>query len=205
MYGKWHIYVDSTATATPRMRSIMDRHMKRPLLRPFAAIALAALFSLAPSRAADRGPSTPEERQRAVSVARELESDPLGPTAHRDREWVLRFLIEAPDIHVKVCAAFLRPLLGAKKNFSSEYLAQMLISDAAFGIRNPDQAGDQLARYTAGLEGVLKAYRAVLKSQPEARWPFLDDLIRKREAGTLGDFVRETMGQCEGPAKAATP
>lgn len=167
-------------------------------------LSLALLFSLPSCSAAERGPSTPEERQRAVSIARSLETEPLGPTAKDDRAWVLKWLIEVPDIQVKACSEFLGPVTGSKKNFSSEIFVQMMISDAAFVIEHPDKADDQLAHFAAGVEGALKVYESILKIKPKARWPFLDELIQKRDGGTLLDHVRKSADKCNAAAKVST-
>ena len=50
-----------------------------------------------------RGPSTPEERARAVQIARALEGDPLQPGSKEMRTWFTLWLIEVPDIAVQVC------------------------------------------------------------------------------------------------------
>src|SRR5690242_16392115 len=85
-------------------------------------------------------PSTPEDRAKAVEIARSLEVDPLGKHAREQRSWVVRWLIEVPDIHVKACGNFLGPVMGSGKNYESEIFTQMLSSSAAFVIENPDRA-----------------------------------------------------------------
>ena len=49
-----------------------------------------------------RGPSTPEERAKAVQIARALEGDPLQPGNKDMRTWFTLWLIEVPDITVQV-------------------------------------------------------------------------------------------------------
>ncbi len=156
-----------------------------------------ALFSLASCFAADRGPSTPEERQRAVAITHRLEADPLLPENVSDREWALRWLIEVPDIHVSVCGAFLGAVSGSKKNYGPELLVQSTLSSAAFAIEHPEKASDNEAMYLAGLEGALKAYESILKTKGNARSSFLDDLIQKRNANALVDYVRQKMEKCK--------
>lgn len=81
--------------------------------------------------------------------------------------------------------------MGAKKNYDSELFAQTLASAAAFLISHPDQAKDQVAVYTAGVEGALRAYESILKMKPKAKWPFLDELIEKRGKSELTEYVRQ--------------
>jgi len=144
------------------------------MTRPFLAVSATLLFALVAAQTQLQAgpPSTPEDCAKAVEIARSLETDPLGPRAQEQRQWVIRWLIEVPDIHVKVCN-LVGLLLGSKKNYWSEIFAQMLPSAAAFIIANPDKANDDMAVYTAALEGSLRAYESILK----AKWPFLDDLI----------------------------
>jgi hypothetical protein len=142
-------------------------------------------------------PSTAAERAKAVEFAASLESDPLGDQARERRQWLLRWLIEVPDIHVKVCSGFFGPLLGSKKNYAAELFTQSTASAAAFVISNPDKAGDDLAQYAAGLQGTLRAYESILKVKPKARWPYLDGLIEKRDKGELAEYVRQTAGHCK--------
>ena len=143
-------------------------------------------------------PSTPEDRARVVEVARSLEADPLGTEAPEQRRWVLRFLTNVPDISVKVCPGLLGPLLGSKKNYSAEIVTQTLTSAAAFMIANPDKAKDDVAVYTAAVEGSLRVYESILKVKPKAKWPFLDDLIEKRGKGELGEYIRqEAAAHCK--------
>jgi hypothetical protein len=146
--------------------------------------------------AQNRGPSTAEERRKAVELTRMLETDPFHRDAKEARRWLTRWLIEVPDITVTVCTAFLEPLLKSKENYSTEIVTQMMFSSAAFIIEHPEKAGDERAVYLAGLEGSLRAYEAILKSKPRARWPFLDGLIEKRNEGGLGDYVGQTMVKC---------
>ena len=71
-------------------------HVKIVFLLP----AVALISTLA--RAQQRGPSTPEERARPVQTAKALQSDPVAPNLQEDREWLLKWLIEVPDISKNV-------------------------------------------------------------------------------------------------------
>jgi hypothetical protein len=65
------------------------------------------------------------------------------------------------------------------------------MAQTAFMIENPDKRDDRLAEYQAGVEGALRVYELLLRENPKDRDPYLDDLIQRREAGTLAQFVKE--------------
>ena len=141
--------------------------------------------------------STMEERTKAVEIARSLESDPLGKHAKEQRAWIIRWLIEVPDINVKVCSKLLDPLVDSKKNYANEIFMQMLPASAAFVISNPEKAKDNVAVYGAALEGSLRVYEAILKIEPKARRVHLDDLVEKRGKGDLAEHVRQAATHCK--------
>lgn len=154
------------------------------------AFACAAPVSLAQE---NKKPSTPEERAQAVRLTRVLEADPLSKDAKEARKQLLVWLIQVPDISVTICTDFLSPLIGKNKNYSTELHMQEMFSSAAFIIENPDKATDEPVVYLAGLEGTLKAYEAILKVKPKAKWEHLDYLLDKRNKGELDDYVAEVM------------
>lgn len=165
------------------------------------AVLTATVLALVASQAQaqTRQPSTPEDRAKAVEIAKALEIDPLGKKAKEQRNWMVRWLIGVPDITVEVCGNLLGPVLEEKgnRNYSAEIFTQMIPSAAAFVITNPDRAGDTVAVYTASVEGSLRTYEAILKTKPKARWPFLDDLIAKRDRGELTEYVRTAASGCK--------
>jgi len=167
------------------------RHLKT------TAITLALFLGVSGSWAADRGPSTPEERAKAIKLTRQLERDPLGGETKKSREWLTSWLVVVPGVSVTVCAPLLGPVAGGKTNRASELVAQSMYSSAAFILEHPKKAQDDLATFLAGVEGALRAYEAILKSRPQERWPFLDDLLARRKAGTLGEYVRGAMVKCK--------
>jgi hypothetical membrane protein len=138
-----------------------------------------------------RGPSTPEERAKAVGLARWLEQDPLAENAAAKRQWLREWIVEVPDIHFAVCADLLGHALGDGYPYSREVDEQVLFSGAAFTIEHRNEARDRVAIYSAGVEGALRAYEVLLKSRPDARSAFLDDLVAKRDRGGLADHVAE--------------
>jgi hypothetical protein len=158
---------------------------------------LALVLVAAQAQPQTRKASTAEERSKAVQIARSLEADPLSKDAKEQRRWITLWLIEVPDISVKMCTSFFGPLVDANKNYSTEIVTQMLPSAAAFVISNPDKAKDDIAVYTAALEGSLRTYESILKVKPKAKWPFLDDLIQKREKGDLADYIRQAATHCK--------
>ena len=139
-----------------------------------------------------RGPSTPEERERFVTIAHKLEQAPLDTSLQKEREWALLWLIQVPDVHVKMCTAALGNFLKSKYKYSSEITIQLTFSSGAFVIEHPDKADDDLAQYVAGAEGALKAYQAILAAHPDAKSKELDQLLEKQAQGQLTDFVRES-------------
>ena len=144
-----------------------------------------------------RGPSTPDERAKAVQVARDLESNPLGPNAKDERSWITVWLIQVPDISVKFCTDLLGPRPKPESHYAAEISTQMLFSGAAFVIENPKKAKDQYGVYLAGVEGALKSYEAALEKDPEARWPSVDGIIEKRDQGKLDEYVKQAMKKCK--------
>src|SRR5258708_40116247 len=144
-----------------------------------------------------RKASTPEDRAKAVEIARSLEADPLSKQAKEQRNWMVHWLIDVPDINVKVCGNLLSGLLDSNKNYAPEIFTQMVPSAAAFVITNPDKAKDDVAVYTAALEGSLRTYESILKVKPKAKWPFLDDLLEKRSKGELAEHVRQVASHCK--------
>jgi hypothetical protein len=172
---------------------------KRKLILMLALVAL-LVFIAQQTPAQGRGPSTPEERAKALQLVHQLETDPLGKDAKEARRWLLVWLTDVPDISVTISPCYLEPLLGKDKNYGSDLFFQMTMSSAAFIIEHPDQAKDDVAVNKAGLEGTLRAYEAILKTKPKATWPLLDQLIERRNKGTLEDYVREisTTKKCKG-------
>ena len=168
--------------------------------RAIRAIAIATLFlgflAPRPGRAQTRGPSTPEERARAVKVAHELEQDPLAKDARERREWMIQWIVEIPDITVDVCFDYFGTLPDPPKGHSVEIARQMVLSSAAFMIEHPDKAKDEQAVALSGLLGALRTYQAILKQDAASRWVHLDKLIQMREQGKLDDYVAETRKKC---------
>jgi len=144
----------------------------------------------------ERGPSTAEERARAVKVAHDLENDPLAKDAKENREWVIQWIIDIPDITVNVCDEYFGTLPKPLRGHMREVTNQMVISSAAFMIEHPDKAKDEQAVAMAGLLGSLKSYQSILKQEPDARWPYLDKVIQMRDQSKLDDFVSDTRRKC---------
>ena len=171
--------------------------MKQYAIRVIAIACLAGGFISAQTvRAQDRGPSTPEERARAVKIAHELEDDPLARDADQQREWVIKWITDIPDITVNVCFDFFGKLPDPPRGHSTEIARQMVISSAAYMIEHPDKAKDEQAIALSGLLGSIKAYQAILKQDSASRWAQMDKLIQMREQGKLDDYVSDTRRKC---------
>jgi hypothetical protein len=140
--------------------------------------------------AADRGSSTQEERKQALDYAQDFLSNPLGPNAHKEREWVVTWAIQVPDVHVSFCMLLERQPKGDKQDADS-ITAGILLAQTAFAIQNPEAKANSEEAYLAGIQGALKVYELLLKDRAKDRQPYLDDLIQRRDAGTLPQFVQE--------------
>jgi hypothetical protein len=145
---------------------------------------------------AQRGPSTPEERTRAVKIAHDLENDPLAKGADEQRDWVIRWIIDIPDITVDVCDEYFGKVPKPPTGHSKEIEQQMVISMAAFMIEHPSDVKNEQAVALSGLLGSIKAYQAILKQDPASRWPEMDKLVVMREQGKLDEFVADTRRKC---------
>lgn len=140
--------------------------------------------------------SSPQDRQRFVSITEELQEAPLDPTLRADRQWALRWLLEAPDVSVNAC---LTPLGGAslaKYSHSVEIIAQYTFAMAALIIQRPEASKDPQAQQLAGVEGGLRAYRSMLRADPKAKSAELDKLLEMQRRGELSGFIRSSLSRC---------
>ncbi|HYN83687.1 MAG TPA: hypothetical protein VER32_00435 [Pyrinomonadaceae bacterium] len=164
--------------------------MTKKSLTAAAALLALALSCVAAAAQEKRGPSTPEERRRAVEIATLLENDPLHKDAKKLSQALLYFLIEAPDISVPVCTAVLGDYEKIKGDYAPHITAQLTFSTAKFVIEHPEQAADKSQVYLAGVEGALRAYQNIKKAKPKTQMKPLEELLAKQQAGQLADFVK---------------
>ena len=147
-----------------------------------------------------RGLSTPEERAKAIEVARLLERDPLAKDAPANRQWLLNWMIEIPDIKFTSCVGLLSPGVGNQYRYSTEVNQQIIFSAAAFTLEHPDHLRNDTGAYIAGVEGALRAYEMLVKSVPDAKLASLDDLVAKRDHGELADHLAKLANEkCKRP------
>jgi len=139
-----------------------------------------------------RGPSTPEERSRALGIAKSLQADPIAPNLTKEREWLIMWLIEVPDISIKLCTDMLGDLGKDKKGYSGALIATEMASQAAFVIEQPDKAKDEESVYFAGINGALLGYESIRKTDTSFHIVHLDELIQLRDSGKLADYVHNT-------------
>jgi hypothetical membrane protein len=161
--------------------------MKR--LHRLVVAAVFVAFALQPGRVEARGPSTPEERARFIALVQALERDPLAANANATRQQLRDWTIEVPDIRFTACPDLLGDVIGNDYPYSREINLQVVLSGAVLTIENPGDARDDVAVYTAGVEGALRAYEVLVKSTPDAHFAVLDDLIEKRDRGELVDHI----------------
>ena len=161
--------------------------MKRNSGLVAAGLFLACSFQASPAEA--RGPSTPEERADFVTQVRLLEKDPVGDKANIARQRLREWMLEVPDIRFKVCAELLGNALSGDYPYSRELNLQVMFSGAVLTIEHPGEARNDVAVYTAGVEGALRAYEVLRESRPDGQRAALDDLVEKRRRGELVDHI----------------
>jgi len=169
---------------------------RRPSLLIFVFVFLCSVSATYAQN--QRGPSTPGERARAVEMATFLETNPLAKEAKDYRAALLFFISEVPDITVQLCTTVLGESKRFKGDYEAELVGQLAFSQAKFIIQNPDKAKDNAAVQLAGVEGVLRTWQAIKTAKPKAKFPLLDELLEKQQAGTLADHVNAGLDGCKG-------
>jgi hypothetical protein len=166
--------------------------------RTLGLIAL-LVVTLAGGARAERGPSTPREREKALKLVHQLEADPFGRKARDARKWLALWVVDVPDFKLQYCPEIFGGPLAARQRIRTEILAQTTYSSLAFLLENPGRQPTDLDIHRAGVLGALRAYEAMLAGEPGTRSPLLDDLITKRNAGELDAYLAETVKSCPGP------
>ena len=148
-----------------------------------------------PHHAEAREPSNPEERARFVALVRLLERDPLAENANAIRQQVRQWTIDVPDVRFKVCPDLLGHAIANDYPYSREIKLQVMLSGAVLTLEDPGEARDDVAVYTAGVEGALRVYEVLVKSTADAHLAALDDLIGKRDRGELVDHIAKLANE----------
>ena len=172
--------------------------MRRALFLSFILFLAAGCFA----QDSARGPSTRAERDRALKVTHELEADPLAPQLTGDRNWLIQWIQDVPDISVSIC---IDPASATSRyRYGRELLMQKTFASAAYIIQNSARSRDDLSVEAAGVEGALRAYEAIVKKDPQARSAYWDRLLKKRSNGTLRDYIANYMETACGSTQTQT-
>lgn len=161
----------------------------RRLMAPLALISV-----IAPTAAAaDRGPSTAEERDRVVKMAQDCEKDPLTVMAKEGR-WFEKWLDEVPDFTFGPEATARWCEGAAKGDLKRVLVFQYQLSGVAYQIQHqislPKTLEEKQAIHLAALEGVLRAYESLLPRRAENRSEKMDEALALRAKGELPAFVK---------------
>jgi hypothetical protein len=168
--------------------------MKTPLVITLVLVC-AAVCAPRCAHAADRGPSTPEERSQMLDEVHAWQANPLGPQAKDHFRTVFKFFADVPDLTVHVCMILDKLPKGSKKDADTIFGGQFM-GQAQFVLESPNKNDDRVAEFQAGTEGALHTYQVLVQSNEKDRESYLDDLVKRREHGTLADYVKERSATC---------
>ncbi|HYL92454.1 MAG TPA: hypothetical protein VEW69_04790 [Alphaproteobacteria bacterium] len=156
------------------------------------------LLSLGAAAQNKRGPSTPEERKRFLSLVQQLEKNPLDETLRPEVKWAFQWLDAVPDITVDICPTPLEGLPAENYKYTPQLFGLYVFAMGRFAIEHPDKAGDKDAVFLAGVETALKGYQEIVKDKSNARSTALDTLLQKQKDGKLKESVQNASKACAG-------
>jgi hypothetical protein len=126
-----------------------------------------------------------------------LESHPYGSDAEAARGEALRWIIDAPDVSVTVCTALLVDFDKLSKDDDGGILAtQLTLSEARFILEHQDQAANEHAVHSAGVEAVLRTYAAMKSEKRELKLAPMEKLSQIKVDGKLDEFITKSMDRC---------
>ncbi len=136
---------------------------------------------------------------KVVRYTRALETSPDRADAREIRRWLLEWAEDTPDYTINVCDVLDHASWGdANSSHGAELLVQTMYGNAAFQVEGGAKA-DELSKQVAGVESTLRAYSALVAKDPRASVLHLDDLIAKRDASKLRDYLRPIVEKrCSG-------
>ena len=156
----------------------------------FVLLAVTVLAASIPAESKTRGPSTPQERARALDYIQSLEQNPLAKDSLDKRMWLTEWIVQVPDFTVKFCCKDLDSLDQVNDTYSNQLRLQAIYSQAAYILRHPN-AKSEAEKQAAGLAGTLRAYRAIQRFDPTAQYPALDNLSSLEKQGKLLQYVKQ--------------
>ena len=163
--------------------------MARILVAVLGVLIVAASI---PSAACSRA-SNPEERARALEYTQSLEQHPLAKDSLQKRMWLTEWIVQVPDLTVNVPRQEFKALVSLDKvndTYSNQLRMQAVFSQAAFQLQHPEEKNAARIQ-AAGLEGTLRAYRAIQQFDPTAKYPLLDNLMSLEKKGKLQKYVEK--------------
>lgn len=144
-----------------------------------------------------RGPSTAEERSRAVHIAQSLETRPTDPSLRDDYTWLLRWAAEVPDVSVSICMANMP--WKEKYKHGGELAAVGLAATVAFVIQHPDEGKDPATAGIGAMESMLRAYQKIIEQDPKAHSKEMDEVVEIQKQNKLAEYVRSRWSAtCKG-------
>jgi hypothetical protein len=156
----------------------------------FVLLAVTVLSASIPAESKTRGPSTPQERARALDYIQSLEQNPLAKDSLDKRMWLTEWIVEVPDFTVSACCKDLDSLDKVNDTYSNQLRMQAIYSQAAYVLRHPNVKSDA-EKQAAGLAGTLRAYQAIQRFDPLAKYPALDNLLSLQKKGKLQQYVEQ--------------
>jgi len=160
----------------------------------FVLLTVTILAASIPAESKTRGPSTPQERARALDYIQSLEQNPLAKDSLDKRMWLTEWIVQVPDFTVKSCCKDLDSLEQVNDTYSNQLRMQAIYSQAGYILRHPNVKSDA-EKEAAGLAGALRAYRSIQRFDPTAQYPVLDSLLALEKQGKLQQYV-EHQSKC---------
>ncbi len=157
--------------------------------KALAVLSILVLAVALPCAASMPRPSSLEDRERVVDYTRSLEDHPLAKDNLGKRLWLTEWIVKAPDLTVDVCCQELKTLDAVNSTYSQQLRMQAMYSQAAYQLEHPEVKSTS-AIQAAGLAGTLRAYRAIQRFDPSAKYPLLDNLMSLERKGKLQKYVQ---------------
>ena len=161
-------------------------------MRGFSVVLLlvSALLAAGHVRAADDAVLA---SAKVVTLTRFLEDHPLDKQAPPIRAALLQWEAGSEEVVDVVCPGVFAPLPDDSNKYNSELLAQFIFGSGAHQLAVPADNGKLMPAQMAGMTSMLKAYRAFLTVDKEARILRFDALSRTEAEGALASTLEPVV------------